>query len=114
MVVVLDLDGVIAVPDIDNDHARCQPVPGAREAILQMKASGHRVIINTARPVVDTEVTRKWLTDEGIPFDELHLGKPKGDVYIDDKGLRFHSWCDVGIKRLCGGRHERREEFRRR
>ena len=114
MVVVLDLDGVIAVPDIDNEHSRCQPVPGAKEAILQMKAQGHKIIIDTARPLVDTEVTEKWLRDEGIPFDELHLGKPRGDIYLDDKGMRFNSWCDASIARLCGGRHELRSSSRHR
>ena len=34
------------------------------------------------------EMTRDQLTGWGVKFHDLFLGKPSGDVYIDDKGTR--------------------------
>ena len=33
------------------------------------------------------DFTRKQLIDWGVKFHDLFLGKPAGDVYIDDKGI---------------------------
>jgi capsule biosynthesis phosphatase len=43
------------------------------------------LIANTAKLLF------KWLDEHGIPYDELHVGKPwpgKGGFYVDDKSIR--------------------------
>ena len=41
------------------------------------------------------EDTRWWLEHHSIPYDELYIGCPAGDYYINDKGVYFSSWPDV-------------------
>ena len=33
-------------------------------------------------------MTRMQLIEWGVKFDALFLGKPAGDIYIDDKGIK--------------------------
>jgi len=33
-------------------------------------------------------MTVKQLNDWGVKYHQLFLGKPAGDIYIDDKGMR--------------------------
>jgi len=35
-------------------------------------------------------VTMKWLETHRIPYDELILGKPVADLYIDDRSFDFN------------------------
>jgi hypothetical protein len=37
------------------------------------------------------QLTEQQMKDWGFPVDELHLGKPAGDFYVDDKGYRHRS-----------------------
>jgi capsule biosynthesis phosphatase len=83
------------------------PVPGAVEKIRELKDAGHRIIIYTARHMKTTGgnvgaavarkglVTLEWLERHGIPYDEIHFGKPHAHLYIDDNALRFTSWDDI-------------------
>ena len=34
------------------------------------------------------DLTRMQLIEWGVKFDALFLGKPAGDIYIDDKGIK--------------------------
>ena len=34
------------------------------------------------------ELTRTQLIEWGVKFHDLFLGKPAGDIYIDDKGIK--------------------------
>ena len=38
------------------------------------------------------DFTRMQLFEWGVKFHDLFLGKPAGDIYIDDKGYYFQSW----------------------
>jgi len=57
----------------------------------ELKNSGYLIKIDTARPTRFTWVTLHWLALHGVPFDDIHFGKPSADLYIDDKGIRFSS-----------------------
>jgi hypothetical protein len=41
------------------------------------------------------KVLLDWLDKHGIPYDEIHFGKPHADVYIDDNALRFEGWDKI-------------------
>jgi len=44
--------------------------------------------------------TKNQLNEWGVKFHELYLGKPAGDVYVDDKGIsddRFFSNSKIGL-----------------
>jgi hypothetical protein len=34
------------------------------------------------------ELTKEQLSEWGVKYHDLFLGKPAGDFYIDDKGIR--------------------------
>jgi len=88
-------------------YADLLPLPGAREAITALRASGHTVIIQTARHMKTCganegqviarigAVTLEWLDKHGIEFDEIYFGKPWADVYVDDNVLRFEGWSGI-------------------
>lgn len=105
MRICIDLDGVICrLREPGQTYADLEPVPGAVEKVRALKAAGHYLIICTARHMKTCEgnvgmvvarqgaVTIDWLTRHGIPYDELHFGKPHAQIYIDDNALRFESW----------------------
>ena len=39
-------------------------------------------------------LTLNWLEKYEIPYDEIYFGKPNGQIYIDDRALRFSTWDD--------------------
>lgn len=105
MRICVDLDGVIC--ELKNQgevYPALKPVPGAVEKMKALKASGHYIIIYTARhmktckgnlPEVIAKigkVTLDWLVTNEVPYDEIMFGKPWADVYIDDNAFRFIGW----------------------
>lgn len=105
MRIVIDLDGTICpIKKIGQSYADLLPLPGAVEKIKQLKATGHYIIIHTARNMATQDsnlgkvlknigkITLDWLNLHDIPYDEIYFGKPNAHVYIDDRALRFSDW----------------------
>ena len=40
-------------------------------------------------------MTMDWLTKYGVKFHQLILGKPIGDVWIDDRAITYNGWDKV-------------------
>jgi len=108
MRICIDLDGVICKLKKEGEkYEDLLPVEGAPESLQELKASGHYVIINTARHMKTCQgnlgmvsarislITLTWLEKYSIPYDEIYFGKPHADVYIDDNAYRFTSWEDI-------------------
>lgn len=83
--VVIDIDGVIC----KEGH---KPV---KEVISRLKEihKKHTIIIFTSRSWYKYKQTKRWLHDHNVLYDELIMGKPGGDVYIDDKNLSINAFC---------------------
>jgi hypothetical protein len=90
-----DLDGTICPAVAEEDFLTVEPFVGAKEVLKTLKESGHTVIIYTARDPKWKSITEFWLQDKGIPCDELIMGKPFANIYIDNKGYRFTRWSDI-------------------
>lgn len=71
------------------------PQDNAIESIAKLKAAGHTIILYSSRTWAEYEVTVDWLSRHGIEYDQLILGKPVGDHWIDDRAIEFTSWTDV-------------------
>lgn len=108
MRICLDLDGVICAIKAPNEtYADVKPIKGAIEKIKSLKASGHYIIINTARHMKTTDsnlgllnakvtkLTLDWLEKNNVPFDEIYFGKPWAHLYIDVNAYRFNNWGDI-------------------
>ena len=90
--IFVDLDGVICTEERTFERALARQIDGAREALEQLRAAGHTIVIYTARGWAEYRMTRAWLDEHGIPYDALQMGKPIADVWIDDRAIRFESW----------------------
>ena len=104
MRIVLDLDGVICSLKKPNEtYLEVQPNEDVISKMREWKKEGHYLIIHTGRHMRTCDgdiaevikkigpVTSEWLKKWDVPFDEIHYGKPYGDVYIDDLGITFSS-----------------------
>lgn len=106
--ICIDIDGVIAAFKRPGEtYADVDPLPGAVQRVRSLKQAGHRIILYSARHMKTCDgnvgmvlarvgtVTLEWLNKHGIPYDEIHFGKPWADVYIDDNAVRFRSWDEI-------------------
>ena len=67
-------------------------IPGAKDAILKLKAEGHEIILLTARYIELENVTKDWLKRKGIPYSNLfmlnegkkHLADVRLDLLVED------------------------------
>jgi uncharacterized HAD superfamily protein len=101
MTLFVDLDGVICTEEPTFERALAELMPGAREALLELREAGHTLVIYTARSWSEFKMTKRWLDEHKIPFDALQMGKPVADCFIDDRAIHFTEWSDV-MARLPG------------
>ncbi|SDZ37740.1 HAD hydrolase family protein [Bacillus sp. 166amftsu] len=108
MRIVIDLDGTICeLKKANQSYYDVRPKAGAIQTLYKLKEEGHEIIIYTARNMLTCKgnigkvnanvgkITLDWLASYKIPFDELVFGKPYGDIYIDDLGVKFENWDQV-------------------
>ena len=97
MIFVFDIDGTIC-SNTGGNYGFAVPYLKRIKKINSLYDDGHTIIFQTARGMGRSnnnikfacdnfyEVTRKQLEGWGVKFHRLFLGKPAGDIYIDDKG----------------------------
>ncbi len=108
MRIVIDLDGTICpIKQKDQSYADLLPNEGAVEKIKALKASGHYIIIQTARNMATCEsnlgkvmknigkITLEWLEKYDVTYDEIFFGKPNAEIYIDDRAFRYNNWAEI-------------------
>tara|TARA_Y100000004_G_C8731027_1_gene334307 strand:- start:12 stop:341 length:330 start_codon:yes stop_codon:yes gene_type:complete len=98
MTYVFDIDGTICSLT-EGDYENAKPFENRIKKINKLYDEGNTIFFLTARGMGRSDnsavyaerilfkFTKKQLTDWGVKFHRLFLGKPAGDVYIDDKGL---------------------------
>lgn len=99
MTYVFDIDGTICNSS-GGDYINSTPILERIKIVNSLYDSGHTIIFQTARGMGRSgnstayanaafyEMTKKQLSEWGVKFHDLFLGKPAGDIYIDDKGMR--------------------------
>lgn len=102
---VIDIDGTICT-DTQGNYADAEPLIGRIEQINRLSDKGHEIVYFTARGMGRHKgdaalaynqlyaTTYQQLLDWGCKFDKLIMGKPAGDIYIDDKAM--HAWDFFG------------------
>src|SRR4051812_1932009 len=103
-----DLDGTLCT-NTEGEYEVARPLPWAIERVNTLKRAGHRILIFTARGTTTgidwRPETERQLAEWGVDYDELILGKPYGDVYIDDKALHADAWRYGPAHELSGPGH---------
>ncbi len=89
MQLIIDLDGTICTEERTFSRSLARPKPGAVEAVNKLYENGNTIIIYTARTWMEYEMTTDWLEKNMVRYHQLVMGKPIGDVWIDDRAVRF-------------------------
>jgi len=99
MIYIFDIDGTICTHTTGN-YDEAQPLKERIRKNNSLYDEGHTVIYQTARGMGRTNnnviksyklfysYTANQLDSWGVKYHDLFLGKPNGDIYIDDKGER--------------------------
>ena len=98
MKIILDLDGTICSEEKFENRQKAKLLDGAKKSIDILKKK-NKIIIYSARGWHEYNQTFRWLKKNKIYFDQLILGKPIGDVWIDDRAIRFNNWKKI-IKKI--------------
>ncbi len=106
MTYVFDIDGTICT-NTNGDYTNAKPIQERIKKVNDLYKKGHTIVFLTARGMGRTgnsqkhaiemfeDLTRNQLRDWGVKFHELFLGKPSGDFYIDDKGVKDEDFFDA-------------------
>jgi len=99
MVYVFDIDGTICV-NSNSDYENSIPLDDRIKKINRLYDEGNTIVFQTARGMGRSgnsaafayakffELTQKQLREWGVKYHSLFLGKPAGDIYVDDKGIK--------------------------
>jgi hypothetical protein len=101
MQIIIDLDGTICTEERMFSRALAEPIPGSVEQVNLLYDQGHTIIIYSARTWMEFEMTTAWLKRNGVKYHQLMLGKPIGDIWIDDRAVRFcNNWEEIMSKHI--------------
>lgn len=96
MQLIIDMDGTICSEERTYSRCLAIPKPGAVESINALYDAGHTIIIYSARTWMEYEMTTAWLKQQGVKYHQLFMGKPVGDMWIDDRAFAFkNNWDEV-------------------
>ena len=96
---IVDIDGTICSQSGTN-YESAEPIQSRIEKLNTLFDQGHEIVYFTARGMGRHdgdvhrayrqfyEFTRQQLASWGVKYTDLRLGKPAGDIYVDDKGVK--------------------------
>ena len=99
MTYVFDIDGTICT-NTHGDYENALPIKNRIKQVNKLYDEGNTIHFLTARGMGRSDnaavyadrafrkLTEKQLSDWGVKYHRLFLGKPAGDIYIDDKGAK--------------------------
>jgi len=96
---VFDIDNTLCYT-INSEYINSKPNKERIKRVNDLYDSGHTILLQTARGMGRTgnsqgeaikafyDFTKQQVDEWGIKHHGLFLGKPAGDIYIDDKGCK--------------------------
>lgn len=84
----VDIDGTLTIDTIGWDYANREPNLAMIKWVNEQFDAGHYVELFSARLPCDKAVTRKWMREHGVKYNNMILGKPRYELYIDDIAKR--------------------------
>ena len=106
MTYVFDIDGTICTKVTNGDYRDAKPFKKRIEKINNLFERGNTIIFQTARGMGRNsgnveksyeqfyDLTLKQLSEWGVKYHRLFLGKPAGDIYVDDKAVQDFSFFE--------------------
>ena len=100
MTYVFDIDGTLCTKVSNGDYTTAEPLIDRIKVVNYLYDEGNTIIMQTARGMGRSKnnpqqaienfyaLTAQQLKNWGVKYHSLFLGKPAGDIYVDDKGLR--------------------------
>ena len=89
-----DIDGTICSTDCHYEDAK--PYKEVIDKINSLYNLGNIIILFTSRGTgsgIDwTELTKKQVYNWGVKHHELLLGKPRYDIFVDDRAINNKEW----------------------
>jgi quercetin dioxygenase-like cupin family protein len=96
--IFIDLDNTLCVTK-DSDYINSKPIEERIRYINDLKEQGNFITIWTARGsttgIDHKDLTIRQLDEWGIKYDNLLMGKPSYDIYIDDKSFNSDTYWPV-------------------
>ena len=100
----IDIDGTICSPTVGRDYHKAEPWQDRIKVLNKLYDEGNHIIYFTARAMgrfsdqphsiaaskakeVLFDLTKQQLDEWGVKYNELIMGKPHADYFIDDKGV---------------------------
>ena len=84
----IDLDNTLC-HTLNGDYINSEPIIERIQKVIELKNEGHKIYIWTARGSRSgndyTQLTLNQIQNWNIPYDQLIMGKPDFDIFIDDK-----------------------------
>tara|TARA_R100000008_G_C3478523_1_gene112632 strand:- start:1 stop:330 length:330 start_codon:yes stop_codon:yes gene_type:complete len=96
---VIDIDGTLCSLT-NGDYTSAKPFKERIAKVNRLYREGHTIILHTARGMGRFEgnrwksynqfyfFTERQLKKWDVQYHQLVMGKPSGDFYIDDKGIK--------------------------
>jgi capsule biosynthesis phosphatase len=114
--IVIDVDGTLCpIKSPAESYESLMPYPEVVERLLHYREAGFTIILTTSRNMRTYEgnvgqilartapVLFDWLFRNGIPYDEIHFGKPwpgKGGFYVDDRAIRPSEFRSLSYEQI--------------
>ncbi len=96
MQLIIDMDGTICSEERMYSRCLARPNADAVRTVNSLYDKGHTIIIYTARTWMEYEMTSDWLQSHGVKYHQLFMGKPVGDMWIDDRAVRYdNNWAEI-------------------
>jgi hypothetical protein len=97
MQIIIDMDGTICTEEKMFSRSLAKPLLNSIKNINKLYEDGHTIIIYTARSWMEFEMTTEWLQNHYVKYHQLMMGKPIGDLWIDDRAVNFNNnWDQIG------------------
>ena len=109
MTYIFDLDNTLCRTD-NSDYENSKPIVERIIAVNSLFEQNHKIIIYTARGMGSTgnnqlesinkfySLTEKQLKSWSLKYHLLLFGKPSGDFYVDDKGIRDADFFESKVR----------------
>jgi hydroxymethylpyrimidine pyrophosphatase-like HAD family hydrolase len=96
-VYIIDIDGTIC-SKTNSDYTSANPIFENIDKFNYLYEKGHQIHYWTARGALSGKnwdaFTVKQLKSWNVKYNTINMGKPHYDVWIDDKAINVHHFCD--------------------